>query len=308
MWACSAGAIRLASHGPNPTERRVLTRVALPASVPADVEVFALMHDFLRAPTPCAMERLAPGERARHARYRQTSDAIRYVNTRLALRHLLAERVQAAPQHLCFFYGHAGKPALASLPPCASTRHWHFNVSHSGDMSLLALSQSHAVGIDIEAGDAAYPLADIARYAFTESECDAWRNAAHEAANKAAQNGERDDAARAFYAIWTAKEAVVKAWGSGLGAMRNFSVLPPVCGPLRLAAAITREAEATRDEDAAPAMARIVATCAWQLELSHHGAAALALFAPAPDSSASAVGSRPSAFSLSAKDGAAIDT
>lgn len=75
---------------------------------------------------------------------RPVHDALRYANTRLLLRHLLAERLQCPPQAVRLDYGPHGKPVL-------QPENWHFNVSHSREISLLALSRSAAVGIDIEA-------------------------------------------------------------------------------------------------------------------------------------------------------------
>ena len=134
---------------------------------------------------------LSSDEQRRHARYHKREDAQRYANTRLVLRHLLAERLRCTPGDIRLHYGTHGKPLLAA------ENAWHFNVSHSREISLLALSRRCAIGIDIEALDAGLPLTDIAQQAFSTSE----------------RRHAEVEGTPAFYAIWTAKEAAFQGLG-----------------------------------------------------------------------------------------------
>lgn len=196
-----------------------LLRLSLPRGVPHGIEVFALP-----APDEClfaidTFAALSPDEQRRHARYRKRQDALRYANTRLVLRALLAERLHCATEDIRLHYGQHGKPLL-SLENRNSENVWHFNVSHSREISLLALSRRCPVGIDIEALDAGLPLAEISQQAFATPER---RHADIEGIS-------------AFYAIWTAKEAAFKAWGCGLGTdnLRKLCLLPAVSAEMHL--------------------------------------------------------------------------
>jgi len=164
---------------------------------------------------PATMARFAavltPMETARAARWRQAADARRYVVTRGALRMLLAARVGAAPQSLAFSTGARGKPALDS----AAFADVHFNVSHAGDWALIALATA-PVGIDIEQ---CRPLdyRAVGAQVFSTAE--------QERIDRAA------DRPRAFFDLWTAKEALLKAWGLGLGDMPTGFTTPELNDP-----------------------------------------------------------------------------
>jgi 4'-phosphopantetheinyl transferase len=76
-----------------------------------------------------------------------------------------------------------------------------FNISHSGDFVLCALSDQSRVGIDIEKVHDV-KLSDF-RSQMTDEE---WRRVTGDA-----------DPTRAFFYYWTKKEAAIKAHGHGLG-------------------------------------------------------------------------------------------
>ena len=77
----------------------------------------------------------------------------------------------------------------------------HFNISHSGDWSVCAVSTLQ-VGIDIEM---VQPVdLSIARDCFTENEFETMTNFT-----------DRNDQLNYFYDIWTIKESYLKATGSG---------------------------------------------------------------------------------------------
>jgi 4'-phosphopantetheinyl transferase len=100
---------------------------------------------------------------------------------------------------LLFFYTTTGKPILAPWFGKAI----HFNVSHSGQLALYAVSLNHDVGVDVERVSPIPEAASIAARFFT--------------AEQAARIGDGDDGGMEFfYRLWTRKEALLKCTGEGL--------------------------------------------------------------------------------------------
>lgn len=95
-----------------------------------------------------------------------------------------------------------GKPFLTDYPKI------YFNLSHSDQMAACAISD-RPIGIDIE--HIGTPNFKIAKRFFTENE----------------QNfiDSSSDKTKAFYDIWTRKEALLKCTGRGLGAVSSSDVL-----------------------------------------------------------------------------------
>ena len=98
------------------------------------------------------------------------------------------------PASLIFGTGPQGKPFLQNA-------HIAFNLSHSRDLAVLALSQSGPLGIDLEFIDRQVDIAGLAQSCFTPQE------AAVLAALAAPEQAAR------FFAFWTAKEARMKLQG-----------------------------------------------------------------------------------------------
>lgn len=140
-------------------------------------------------------------------RFHRLEDRARAVLSRAALRLIVGEATGIAPEKLAFSLGPFGKPLLAERPDL------HFNVSHSGDLALIGLSAERMIGVDIELMRENLDEVELARMFFCASE---HRLIASKAG--AAQ-------LEAFYRIWTAKEAVLKAFGIGVAAsLKDFEV------------------------------------------------------------------------------------
>lgn len=139
------------------------------------------------------LEHLSGDERAQSLRYRQTHDQLRFVYGRWALRFWLGQILGQAPGDVLLSPGPYGKPMLPDkgLP--------HFNLSHAGDYVLLGLHDTCTVGVDIEQTKMPAPL-EVMRGIFSLEE------------QRYCQHGQDGDK---FYALWTAKEAILKAWGTG---------------------------------------------------------------------------------------------
>lgn len=144
---------------------------------------------------------LSAQERERADRFVFKPDRNRFVVARAGLRHLLGERLGLAPESVQFSYGKFGKPALVNQPDGADLR---FNVSHSRDLVLYALSDGREIGVDVEAIAAMEDRDDVATHCFSKAEQDAYLALAE------------SDRTKGFFNCWTRKEALVKAIGDGL--------------------------------------------------------------------------------------------
>jgi 4'-phosphopantetheinyl transferase len=163
------------------------------------VQVWQVQLDVDAAAVASAMAVLSGEERARADRLRRPQDRRRFIVSRGALRRILGGGLGVAPQALRLGEGEHGKPCLAVADGP------QFNVSHSGDLALIAVCRGHAVGVDIEqTGRGPGELDAIAQAYFSTAERLAY------AALPAAER------APAFYRGWTRKEAVAKALGLGM--------------------------------------------------------------------------------------------
>jgi 4'-phosphopantetheinyl transferase len=154
---------------------------------------------WLGADTDAGKDRmLCPDEAARATRFVFDKDRHRYIACRTHLRQLLAMHGGISPENTSFVYSPLGKPSLpgASLP--------HFNISHSGDVGMIALSAQGPVGVDIELVRPMPESALLAAEHFTSRE---------QAAFSLCAPLVRD---HAFMTGWTRKEACLKAVGCGL--------------------------------------------------------------------------------------------
>jgi len=122
----------------------------------------------------------------------------RRVVARAALRIALGRHLDRPPGSLEFALGPGGKPRLAG----AGGNEVFFNLSRSGDLCLIAISDDGPVGVDVEEVRDVPELAGLVRSRF----------AASEAAAILERSGK--ERLRAFYRCWTRKEACVKALGT----------------------------------------------------------------------------------------------
>ena len=93
---------------------------------------------------------LDEAERARAVRFVRPRDRRRFIICRGALRLVLGQLVGGPPAAITFRFGRGGKPELAGPRPPGNVPLLHFNVSHSDDLALIAVSLDGEVGVDVE--------------------------------------------------------------------------------------------------------------------------------------------------------------
>jgi 4'-phosphopantetheinyl transferase len=136
-------------------------------------------------------------------RYRSEEDKQRYIFGRGALRFLLGKYLNIFPNTIQFTLGADKKPLLNKN----SGEDLHFNISHSGDFVLIAISNSE-VGVDIEKINPDFSYKEILKSNFSKEEIDFIQHSVHPI--------------ESFYLLWTRKESLVKATSKGLSENLNL--------------------------------------------------------------------------------------
>ncbi len=142
---------------------------------------------------------LSSDERSRAERFAANSIRDRFVVARGRLRLVLGYFLGIAPQLVEFEYGEFGKP----FPAAKHDSKLAFNLSHSRDKALIAVTDEGHVGIDIEVVDTDLHVEPLALQLFGENELQCWRQLPV------------DVSKRVLLQAWVCKEAVVKAMGIG---------------------------------------------------------------------------------------------
>lgn len=170
---------------------------------------------------------LSPAEHQRHAGYRLVADRDRFLLGRGLVRDVLGRWLHIAPADVAIELGPHGKPHCPGGP--------EFNVSHSGDLILLALHPSRPVGVDVEQHRPGIDWPPIARRVFSSAQVEALQQ------RPSAEHGQ------AFLQGWCLLEAGLKANGLGFAGhgvasameqppLRRWSLALPAgyCGALAL--------------------------------------------------------------------------
>jgi 4'-phosphopantetheinyl transferase len=151
---------------------------------------------------------LSPEEKRVASSYRFVKDMREFVVSRAVLRHILARYTGQPAADLRFELNPCGKPMLQGFESP------YFSVSHCSDIALLAVARVR-IGIDVE---------HVRPGNFWQSvigQCLSPRERAYLEALPARSR------MAAFYRVWTRKEAVLKAMGTGLlYPPQQISVLP----------------------------------------------------------------------------------
>jgi 4'-phosphopantetheinyl transferase len=160
---------------------------------PAD-EVRVHVLDLTRAPAGD----LLPSSELRRAE----QQGARWANARAGLREILGGYLGEEPASLRI--RDFDKPRLEPASPL------RFNLSHSGDIAVVAVATEREVGVDVEKVEEDRDVEKLAKRMFLTAE--------------QAAVAEAEDPQLAYHLHWVAKEAFAKATGKGLQSMRSFEV------------------------------------------------------------------------------------
>ncbi len=175
---------------------------------------------------------LSADEEERAQRFHFDRDRVRFIVSHAALRRILGAYVDRPPGELRFCCGSKDKPDL--LDDC---RGWEvrFNLSHSGDVALLAVTGAREVGVDVERIRPLDRRDQLARRFFSPQEVAVLAGLPPESRSEA------------FFTCWTRKEAYLKAKGGGISiGLDQFDVSPVPGEPAALLSHRSDPAETTR--------------------------------------------------------------
>lgn len=144
---------------------------------------------------------LSPDETARANKFKFERHRNRFIAGRGALREILAVYLGANASELSFDYSTNGKPSLAGR---FAEMGIHFNLAHSEELALVAVTRIGIVGVDVERVRSVKDLDHLVARFFSERE------------NKAFQKISEAEKQAAFFNLWTRKEALLKATGEGI--------------------------------------------------------------------------------------------
>jgi 4'-phosphopantetheinyl transferase len=172
-----------------------------PALVEQTIQVWRLSMEDSAAAGSSFLEVLSKEERDRAGQFKFEKDARHFAASRACLRVILSNYLGAPPQDLQIEHGEYGKPRLRR----SAFGDVRFNLSHSGNLTLLSVALGREVGLDIEKIRPFPDAQHIAGRFFTSAEQEALRHLAGK------------DLERGFFRCWTRKEAYLKARGRGVG-------------------------------------------------------------------------------------------
>jgi 4'-phosphopantetheinyl transferase len=178
-----------------------------PELLPDAIHVWRVPLDPVRIAALDLTQILSPEEQAHAKRFAIDRPRSVFAASRVALRSLLGKYLSLGAKDVQIVSDAGGKPRL-------TIGELNFNLAHSGDVTLIAVTRGCPIGVDVERLRPVDCSQEIATRNFHPAEI---------AVIAAADAGEL---AECFLRCWTRKEAVLKAVGIGLGYPLNaFNVL-----------------------------------------------------------------------------------
>lgn len=167
-----------------------------------EVHVWRAALDQPAATVQALLQTLTPDERGRAERFHFQPHRDNFVVARGVLRAILSRYLRVEPGALRFRYGQYGKPALVG-------GELRFNVAHSHNLALYAITQRREVGLDLEYATEHCASAQLAERFFSRREVEMLSTLPP------------DNYRAGFFNCWTRKEAYLKARGTGLSLELN---------------------------------------------------------------------------------------
>ncbi|VAW62835.1 4'-phosphopantetheinyl transferase [hydrothermal vent metagenome] len=144
---------------------------------------------------------LSDEEKQRSERFKFYKHRKLFIASHGFLHATLARYIEVPENGITFSYAKYGKPCITDEQ---NKKAIQFNLSHSGNLAILAVCQNHSLGIDIEFTKRNADWKGIIKRFFTQREQDRLL--------ALPENRQKE----AFFKMWTRKEAHMKVTGQGL--------------------------------------------------------------------------------------------
>lgn len=155
-------------------------------------------------------EYLSHDEKERANRLKIEIKRKQFIVSRSVLKLLMASCLSKNHDEIIIYYGKHDKPFIKDR---INNEAIEFNISHSENRILIALTLDNSVGVDIEKVNKKVDHESLSKRFFSQQE--------YEYLNNPKLNNKID----AFYNIWSRKEAFIKAIGEGIAfGLDTFSV------------------------------------------------------------------------------------
>lgn len=151
---------------------------------------------------------LDEAEKERYRGFRFEADKLRFLHGRLILREQASKLLDVDPNEISISFNPHGKPLFSNQP-------LKFSVTHSGNLTAVAFSKTIDIGLDSECIREVDDISGLSRRFFSDAE------------NKyLSRFSDKEELTSNFFRVWSAKEAYVKAAGTGLSTvLSDFSVV-----------------------------------------------------------------------------------
>jgi len=176
-------------------------RASAPPLAPNEIHVWATTLTPTSADFETRAKTLSAEETERAHKFKFEKHRNRFIAGRGALRQILAPYLGANPTDLLFSYSSNGKPQLAND---SAIKGIHFNLAHSENVALVAVTRIGNVGVDVEHVRPVENVDHLVARFFSARE------------NEAFQKVPDREKPVAFFNLWTRKEALLKATGEGI--------------------------------------------------------------------------------------------
>ena len=164
----------------------------------AHVDIWEIqVESFANRLDSCLME-LPEEERTRASRFLFEKDRRVFAVTRWSLRRILSKVIGQDMASIKLSVDALGRPYVEGRPDL------DFNISHSGQLSVISLSRESRIGVDVEIVVAKENLLEIAKRVFSPEEVGFIQ-----------ESYSKTERMILFYRLWTLKEALIKADGRG---------------------------------------------------------------------------------------------
>jgi 4'-phosphopantetheinyl transferase len=177
--------------------------------LPDDVHIWRIELERSQLELERLQTTLSSDEVVRANRFYFQQHRERFIAGRGILRAILGRYLDVEPQAVKFDYEAQGKPLLAGKFACSEVS---FNLSHSQDLALCAVTTHRPIGVDLEYIRSVSDVESLAQRFFAPREYAVVRSLPP------------DTQQQVFFRYWTCKEAYLKATGVGISHLEEVEI------------------------------------------------------------------------------------